>query len=76
MGFIFKTPKVSSAINNVTAAPAATPPPVVTETVAEDAARSYDQQRSNKRGLLSTILSSHNRGGALTPEPSGNSTLG
>lgn len=71
MGFA-KTPK----INTASSIPTYTPPPVVSETVQDDAARSYDQQRGNKRGLLSTILSSHNRGSSLAPQSSGNTTLG
>lgn len=71
MGFAFKTPKITSP-----ATPAATPQ-VVTETVQEDTSRGYDQKRSNRRGVLSTILSDHNRGGVLSSTtPTGNSTLG
>lgn len=72
MGFIRK-PKI------VAAAPASEPeatPAVVTETVQEDVTRNYEQKRSNKRGLLSTILSNHNRVGALSSQSTGNSTLG
>lgn len=74
MGFA-KAPK----INTTTAAsnpPTYTPPPVVSETVQEDSTRSYDQQRSNKRGLLSTILSTRSSGSSLAPQPTGNTTLG
>ena len=73
MGFALKTPKVAAAAATTTES---TPPPVVTETVQEDASRAYDQKRSVKRGLLSTILSTHNRGGSLTPQTTGNTTLG
>lgn len=71
MGFAIKTPKTP------TPSTPETPPQVVTETVQGDTIRNYDQKRSNRRGVLSTILSNHNRGGALTSTtPSGNSTLG
>lgn len=73
MGFAFKTPKITSApkVSEPKTAPA-----VVTETVQEDITRDYEQKRANKRGLLSTILSNHNRTGALAAPTSGNSTLG
>lgn len=71
MGFA-KAPKMTTT----SAPPTYTPPPVVSETVQEDTTRNYDQQRSNKRGLLSTILSTRNRGSSLSPQSSGNSTLG
>lgn len=73
MGFVFKTPKVSTP---VTAAEPEATPAVVTETVQEDVTRNYEQKRANKRGLLSTILNNHNKMGALTPQSSGNTTLG
>lgn len=72
MGFSIKTPKLSSS---GAAEPVATPT-VVTETLQEDATRNYEQKRANKKGLLSTILSNHNRTGALSSPSSGNSTLG
>lgn len=70
MGFMIKSPKTPASQAVKTA------PPVVSETVREDAERNYDQKRANKRGLLSTILSASNRGSSLTPESTGNSTLG
>lgn len=73
MGFAIKTPKMSAAASS----PAAyTPPPVVSETVYEDTVRAADQKKNAKRGLLSTILSTHNRSSSLAPQSSGNSTLG
>lgn len=72
MGFAIKTPK----IQQTSAAATYTPPPVVAETVQDDATRAYDQKRSNKRGLLSTILNTRMKGGSLTPQSTGNSTLG
>ncbi|MCH5284605.1 MAG: hypothetical protein J1E42_03305 [Akkermansiaceae bacterium] len=71
MGFAIKSPKVS--------APAAveTAPPVVAEAVEDNTASAYDQKRANRRGLLSTILSRNNSGGALTSRTqTGNTTLG
>lgn len=74
MGFMFKTPKIASA---PAASQPAAEPVVVTETVQEDVTRNYEQKRANKKGLLSTILSNHNRTGALSSsQNSGNSTLG
>lgn len=72
MGFAIKTPKMSSAAS----APTYTEPPVVTETVQEDTVRGYDQMKSAKRGLLSTILSTRNNSSSLAPQTSGNTTLG
>lgn len=73
MGFAFKTPKMPAATK---AAEPAAEPAVVTETVQEDVTRNYEQKRSNKKGLLSTILSNHNRTNSLATQGSGNSTLG
>lgn len=71
MGFA-KAPKITTTA----APPTTTVPPVVSETVQEDATRSYDQQRSSKRGLLSTILSTRSSGSSLSPQAPGNTTLG
>ena len=72
MGFAIKSPKMSTA-----AAAADSTPAIVTETVDDSTARAQDQKRARKRGLLSTILSTRNRGGALTSQnPTGNTTLG
>lgn len=73
MGFAIKTPKMSAA---ATAAPTYTEPPVVTETVQEDVTRGYDQMKSNKRGLLSTILTPRTSTTSLAPQVTGNTTLG
>lgn len=67
MGFAFKTPKISAG----SVAEPHIAPAVVTETVDTDTIRNYDQKRANKRGLLSTILSDHNRSYS-----GGNTTLG
>ena len=73
MGFTVKTPKVSPGSSATV--PTATPA-TATETVQEDVTRDYEQRRSNKRGLLSTILSNHNRTGAISAQNGGNTTLG
>lgn len=71
MGFVIKSPKVSAP------ATATAQPTVVTETVDVTAARAQDQKNARKRGLLSTIMSTHNRGDVLSPQaPTGNTTLG
>lgn len=71
MGFAIKSPKVSAQ------APAAvdSTPSIVTETVDVNTARAQDQKSARKKGLLSTILT-RRTGGALTPQTSGNTTLG
>lgn len=72
MGFAIKSPKISSAAASVDSTPA-----TVTETVDNYSARAQDQKTARKRGLLSTILSTHNRGGALAASnTTGNTTLG
>lgn len=74
MGF-FKKPKISAS-SATESTPVHTPPPVVSETVEDDATNNYDQKKANRRGLLSTILSNQNKGNALAPQTGGNSTLG
>ncbi len=71
MGFknMFKTPSA--------AAPATvkTPPPTVTETLESDTQEDYNQRASRRKGLLSTILSNHNRS-RQDNGSAGNTTLG
>lgn len=72
MGFIVKKPKMPTA----QAPEPAVTTSVATETVQEDVTRDYEQKRSNKRGILSTILNNHNKNSSLAPQGGGNTTLG
>lgn len=50
--------------------------PVVTQTTAEESQQATDQANAQKKGLLSTILSSHRRKETTSTVDSANSTLG
>lgn len=50
--------------------------PVVTQTAAEESQQATDQANAQKKGLLSTILSSHRRKETTATVDSANPTLG
>lgn len=50
--------------------------PVVTQTTAEESQQATDQANAQKKGLLSTILSSHRRKETTSTVDSANPTLG
>ena len=56
--------------------PAPTPLPVVTQTATSDTKEAVEQSNAQKKGLLSTILSSQRRKQTTATTNSGNATLG
>ncbi|MBR6576000.1 MAG: hypothetical protein IKK73_02595 [Akkermansia sp.] len=63
-----------SSSNRYTAAP--TPIPVATQTATNDTKEAANQVNAQKKGLLSTILSTQRRRETTTSGSNGNSTLG
>lgn len=76
MGFVKKIIAPSSTPRSIKTVAATTPPPVVADTVESDSAAAYEQKASNKKGLLSTILSKQHRQNAANQAGTGNTTLG
>lgn len=73
MGFVRKivSPAAPRSIKAVS-----TPPPVVADTSASDAGAAYEQKATNKKGLLSTILSKQRQQHSAHSPAAGNTTLG